>query len=134
MSAYGIGDTSFQAAGGETGVRQLVDNFYDRMGSDERFEAIYNMHPPDKSLSRDKLATFLCGWLGGPRLYQEKYGGISIPAVHQHLSIGESERDQWLQCMSESIEIQPYAEDFKQYLLVQLSKPAEMIRRHAGNP
>ena len=132
MSAYGFGDASFQAAGGEAGIRQLVNAFYDRMGSDARFETIYSMHPPDKSLSRDKLATFLCGWLGGPRLYQEKYGGISIPAVHQHLAIGESERDQWLQCMSEAIDEQAYQPDFKQYLLMQLSKPAEMIRRSSA--
>ena len=78
---YGTGDASFQAAGGEAGIRKLVDDFFDRMGSDERFATIYDMHPDDKAMSRDKLARFLCGWLGGPKLYHEKYGSISIPGI-----------------------------------------------------
>lgn len=28
---YGIGDASYQAAGGEAGIRTLVDDFYDAM-------------------------------------------------------------------------------------------------------
>ncbi len=60
-TGYGTGDASFQAAGGEAGLRRLVDNFFDRMGSDERFATIYALHPEDKTVSRDKLARFLCG-------------------------------------------------------------------------
>ena len=40
---YGTGDASYQAAGGEAGIRKLVDDFFDRMGSDERFARIYGM-------------------------------------------------------------------------------------------
>ena len=126
---YGSGDASFQAAGGVTGLRQLVDDFYDLMGSDERFATIYRMHPNDIETSRDKLARFLCGWLGGPKLYAEKYGPIGIPRAHAHLSIATPERDQWLACMAAAVERQPYAADFKQYLLEQLFVPAEAVRR-----
>lgn len=130
--SYGTGDTSFQAAGGEIGIRQLVDKFYERMGTDQRFSTIYNMHPDDIEVSIDKLARFLCGWLGGPKRYQEKYGPISIPAVHQHLSIGTDERDQWLTCMKESIDEQAYEADFKEYLIFQLSIPAEVVRSRSN--
>lgn len=126
---YGIEDASFQAAGGESGIRKLVDNFFDRMGSDERFAVIYAMHPDDKELSRDKLARFLCGWLGGPKLFSEKYGGISIPRAHEHLEIATPERDQWLSCMKESVAEQPFADEFKAYLMEQLFVPAEGVRR-----
>lgn len=126
---YGIDDGSFQAAGGETGIRQLVNVFFDRMGNDARFATIFAMHPEDKDVSRDKLASFLCGWLGGPRLYQEKYGAIGIPRVHQHLAIKTPERDQWLTCMAESVEEQPFDPSFKQYLMEQLYVPAEAVRR-----
>ncbi len=126
--SYGTGDTSFQSAGGEAGIRKLVDKFYERMGTDPRFSTIYNMHPDDIEVSIDKLARFLCGWLGGPKRYQEKYGSISIPAVHQHLAIGTDERDQWLTCMKESIDEQTYEANFKDYLIAQLSIPAEVIR------
>ena len=126
---YGTGDASFEAAGGEAGLRRLVDNFFDRMGSDERFATIYALHPEDKEVSRDKLARFLCGWLGGPKLYHEKYGSIGIPRVHAHLPITERERDQWLTCMAESVEEQPFAPDFRKYLMEQLFVPAEAVRR-----
>ena len=126
---YGVGDASFQAAGGEAGVFKLVDDFFERMEKDERFSTIWQMHPDDKALSRDKLARFLCGWLGGPRLYNEKYGAISLPRVHAHLAIATPERDQWLTCMSESVEQQPFATTFKSYLMEQLYVPAEAVRR-----
>jgi len=130
---YGVGDASFQAAGGESGIRQLVDAFFDRMGSDERFATIYAMHPDNKEVSRDKLARFLCGWLGGPKLYNEKYGAIGIPRVHAHLAIATAERDQWLACMSETVELQPFAPEFRKYLMEQLFVPAEAVRRRCAS-
>ena len=125
---YGAGDASFRAAGGEAGLRKLVNTFFDRMAIDPRFATIYAMHPEDIDVSRDKLARFLCGWLGGPRLYNEKYGAIGIPRVHAHLAIATPERDQWLTCMTESVAEQTFAEDFKQYLMEQLFVPAEAVR------
>lgn len=130
---FGTGDASFQAAGGEAGIRQLVDEFFDRMGSDRRFATIHAMHPEDKDVSRDKLARFLCGWLGGPKLYNEKYGAIGIPRVHAHLAIATAERDQWLTCMTETVEQQPFAGDFKKYLMEQLFVPAEAVRRRCAD-
>ncbi len=126
---YGSGDASFLAAGGEAGIFKLVNDFFDRMGSDERFRTIWRMHPDDKDVSRDKLARFLCGWLGGPKLYRERYGAIGIPRVHAHLAIATPERDQWLTCMSESVAEQSFAADFKIYLMEQLFIPAEAVRR-----
>ncbi|MBX2823126.1 MAG: group II truncated hemoglobin [Gammaproteobacteria bacterium] len=126
---FGRGDASYRAAGGEVGITRLVDDFYNLMGSDARFRPIYDMHPENITLSREKLAAFLCGWLGGPRLYQEKFGSIGIPAVHRQLDITSNERDQWLGCMSEAIAAQPYTDDFKRYLLEQLSVPASAIVR-----
>ncbi len=127
---YGTGDASYQAAGERDGIFALVNNFFDRMGSDVRFKTIWDMHPDDKDVSRDKLARFLCGWLGGPRLYNEKYGAIGIPRVHAHLAIATPERDQWLTCMSESVAEQAFAADFKTYLMEQFFVPAEAVRRH----
>ena len=126
---YGVGDASYQAAGGEPGIRRLVDVFFTRMTDDARFRTIYDMHGVVDDTSRDKLARFLCGWLGGPKLYREKYGGISIPRAHEHLPIAEAERDQWLTCMAESVAEQPFADSFKTYLMEQLFVPAEAIRR-----
>ena len=128
---YGAGDTSFQTAGRVEGIRKLVDSFYNYMENLTEASTIREMHPKDLDTSRDKLTRFLCGWLGGPRLYQEKYGVIRIPAAHQHLPIGVNERDAWLMCMEKAISDQPYPDDFKVYLLEQLSIPAERVRNRS---
>lgn len=124
---YGHEDSSFKAAGGVEGIQKLVKDFYRIMDESSADTIIRKMHPDNLEVSVDKLARFLCGWLGGPRLYNERYGSISIPAVHAHLAIGEHERDSWLRCMQEAISLQPYAPDFADYLLVQLRVPAERI-------
>ena len=54
---------------------------------------------------------------------------IGIPRVHQHLAIKTPERDQWLTCMAESVEEQPFEPSFKRYLMEQLYVPAEAVRR-----
>jgi len=124
---YGQGDNTFSSAGGEPGIRALVDLFYDRMALD--YKEILDLHPPDNEQSRDKLARFLCGWTGGPKRYSEKYGSITIPGVHAHLPIDGSLRDQWLQCMAEALAQMPYADDLRMYLAEQLAVPAERIRQ-----
>ncbi|MFK7916045.1 MAG: group II truncated hemoglobin [Pseudomonadales bacterium] len=125
--AYGQGDATFQAAGGEAGVRALVDSFYDIMSSDARFATIWSWHPKDPELSRDKLARFLCAWMGGPRRYNEKYGSISIPKAHQHLSVTPAERDQWLDCMGLALAEQGYPQALVDYLAEQLAVPANRV-------
>jgi hemoglobin len=81
---YGNADATYQAAGGQAGIRRLVDSFFDIMSSDSRYRSIYDMHPPDKEMSRDKLALFLCGWMGGPRPFLINTGRS---ASRMHISI-----------------------------------------------
>lgn len=126
---YGAADASFQAAGGVAGITALVERFYAWMDELPQAREIRRMHPDELTLSKDKLARFLCGWLGGPKRYQELYGPIRIPAAHARFAIGEAERDAWLLCMAKAIAEQPYADDFKVYLLQQLAVPAERVRQ-----
>ncbi len=128
QNTYGTGDASYQAAGGETGLIQLVDDFYDVMESLPEAATIREMHPEDLTESRDKLARFLSGWLNGPNTFRPKYGRIFIPPAHRHLAIGEAEMETWLRCMEIALTKQPYAQDFKEYLLRQLRTPAERCR------
>ncbi|ART78788.1 group II truncated hemoglobin [Oceanisphaera avium] len=127
-SSFGQGDSSLQAAGGFKGLQQLAHDFYYAMETRADAAHIRAMHPTDLSESSDKLARFLTSWLGGPALYREKYGPISIPRAHAHLAIGIAERDAWLACMQEALEQQAYSCDFKAYLLRALSVPAERCR------
>ncbi|MDC9727853.1 MAG: group II truncated hemoglobin [Methyloprofundus sp.] len=131
MTQFGTFDASYEAAGKEVGVRKLVDEFYRQMETLTEGQHIRAMHKEDLGTIKDKLALFLMGWLGGPRLYPDKYGSISIPQAHQHLVINEQERDAWLLCMKEALKVQDYSDDFKQYLIQQLAIPAERIRLSA---
>jgi hemoglobin len=45
----------------------------------------------------------LCGWLGGPQLYVEKFGHPRLRARHLPYPIGIAERDQWMACMSQAM-------------------------------
>ncbi|PCI66028.1 MAG: globin [Gammaproteobacteria bacterium] len=126
---FGKQDASYSAAGKIEGIRKLVDSFYQYMDRLDEAKIIRAMHPKDLTVSSDKLACFLSGWLGGPRLYSEKYGSISIPMIHKHLSVASAERDAWLLCMKHAANDQPYHESFKKYLLEQLFVPAERIRQ-----
>lgn len=131
---YGFSDTSFQAAGGIDGIRKLVDDFYLEMDTLPEAAGIRRMHKADLTESRDKLALFLCGWMGGPSLYHEQYGSINIPRDHAHLTIGEAERDAWLLCMERAIAKQGYSPEFSTYLLAQLRIPAERIFATSRKP
>ena len=125
---YGDDDASYIAAGEFAGISKLVNRFFDFMDELPGATTIRNMHPDNLTESREKLTRFLCGWLGGPKLYSEKYGPIRIPMAHSHLVIEESERDSWLMCMQLAIDEQNYAAAFKNYLIEQLYNPAERIR------
>lgn len=129
---YGQQNTTFLAAGGEEGIRKLVDDFYDLMASEDDYKTIIGMHPKNVAISRDKLSRFLCGWMGGPPRYNEKYGPINIPMVHAHLPITGVEMDQWLACMQQALDRQPYPTSLIEYLMKELAKPAERIRLVCG--
>lgn len=124
--AFGTLDATYQAAGGEDGIRRLVDSFYAIMGTNPAYARIYHWHA-NVPEARDKLARFLCGWMGGPKRYREKYGPINIPQVHGHLPVTSVERDMWLDCMSEALAQQPYSDALREYLRVQLAVPAQRI-------
>ena len=110
--------------GGEAGLRQVIDRFYDAMDSLPEAATIRAMHPADLSLSRDKLAAFLTGWLGGPKRYNERWGTIRIPAAHGHLAIGSAERDAWLMCMQAAIDGMPVTDDFRAYFMREIAVQA----------
>lgn len=126
---YGQDDYSFQTAGGIDGIHQLVTDFYQQMDTLNEAAHIRSMHPENQEESIDKLARFLTGWMGGPALYDEKYGRISIPGAHHHIDIGIAERDAWLLCMENALQLQEnYPHDFREYLMKQLSFPANLCR------
>jgi hemoglobin len=93
----------FERLGGEPGVRALVDRFYDLMDLAPDLARIRGLHPGNLGGLRDKLFWFLCGWLGGPDLYVQRFGHPRLRARHLPYAIGIAERDQWLACMAQAM-------------------------------
>jgi len=124
---FGVEDNSYNAAGGLTGLTALVYSFYEHMDSLPEARSIREMHPSDLAESRKKLAYFLSGWLGGPKLYSKNFGSTTMPKAHRHLPIGRAEVESWMLCMKKAVDKQPYEESFKVYLIEQLRVPAERI-------
>ncbi len=128
MTTYGIGDASYRAAGGSAGLIRLADAFYEYMRTLPEAATILAMHVEPLTVSRDKLATFLCGWLGGPKMYAHEWGAMAIPAAHAHLKIDGPERDAWLLCMKRAVDDQPWDPSFKEYFMRAITVPAERVR------
>lgn len=95
--------SAFAQLGSEANVQSLVDRFYDLMDLEPAYAGIRSLHPTSLDGSRDKLYWFLCGWLGGPDLYQQRFGHPRLRARHLPYQIGIDERDQWMACMRQAM-------------------------------
>ena len=95
--------TAFEWIGGEAAIRALVDRFYDLMDLEPAYAQLRALHPTPLDGSRDKLHWFLCGWMGGPQHYTERFGHPRLRARHMPYAIGVVERDQWMACMRQAM-------------------------------
>lgn len=97
--------TPYEAIGGELALRAIVKDFYRIMDELPEAYGIRKLHPQDLAGSEEKLFMFLSGWLGGPNLFIEQFGHPRLRARHLPFSIAGNERDQWLMCMRQALEM-----------------------------
>ena len=95
--------TPFEWIGGEPVIRQMVDRFYDLMDLEPGYAELRAAHGTDLDKARDHLFWFLCGWMGGPDYFVERFGHPRLRARHMPFKIGILERDQWLACMDQAM-------------------------------
>lgn len=82
---------------GEEGVKNLVAAFYRRVRTDD---VIGPMYPDDDwEGSEERLREFLLFRFSGKQTYLEKRGHPRLRMRHMPFSIGERERDRWLELM-----------------------------------
>ena len=124
--------TPYETLGGESAVRGLVDRFYDLMDLEPPYALLRSIHPSDLSGSRDKLFWFLSGWLGGPDLYQSRFGHPRLRARHLPYSIGIAERDQWMACMVQAMQEEAVDPAMAQRLAESFFGTADWMRNRGG--
>lgn len=124
--------TAFELVGGEARVRELVDRFYDLMDLEPDFAGLRALHPPTLDGSRDKFFWFLCGWLGGPDHYIQRFGHPRLRARHLPFPISSNERDQWLQCMAWAMEEVGLSDALRERLLHSFFDTADWMRNRPG--
>jgi hemoglobin len=121
----------YELLGGKTGVRSLVDRFYDLMDSAPEAEKIRAFHPKSLKQSREKLFLFLSGWSGGPQLYVERFGHPRLRLRHMPFPIGLMERDQWLWCMNKALDESQLDPRVVEYLKARFAEVADGMRNLA---
>lgn len=120
--------TPYHLLGGEEGVRRLATAFYDVMTELPQAEDIRRMHAENLDEIKQKLFEYLSGWMGGPRLYLEKYGTVCLTGPHKPYAINADHRDQWLLCMDQALERIEASEEVKAMLKEPMFGLADLIR------
>ncbi|MBN2684336.1 MAG: group II truncated hemoglobin [Pontiellaceae bacterium] len=125
---YREGDNQYRMAGGEEGCLKLANDFYDLMETLPETAHIQSLHIEDMQITRRKLGLFLCGYFSGPNRYNEEFGPIKLGPAHAHIPIGTADKEAWLLCMKKALDLQPYPQEFKEFLLQRFEVPAERCR------
>ena len=84
---------------GEEGIFELLADVY------RRFEGtpIRHLFPPDLLVASERSAAFFVQLLGGPPLFNERYGPPRMRARHIPFEIDERARSVWLDCFEGAV-------------------------------
>ena len=122
----------FEWIGGEEKIQALVERFYDLMDLEPQYAALRAAHGSELDNARQRLFWFLCGWLGGPQHYIERFGHPRLRGRHAPFAIGVSERDQWVACMVLAMEDVGIEEGIRRKLLENFFNTADFMRNKEG--
>ena len=122
----------FDALGGEPVITALVDRFYDLMDIEPAYAELRAAHGSTLDNARQRLIWFLCGWLGGPQHYTERFGHPRLRQRHMPFSIGIVERDQWLACMDQAMQETGLTPTWRERLNVSFFQTADWMRNRSN--
>ena len=120
--------TPYEQIGGDAGIHQLVNRFYDLMDTSPEAATVRRLHAASLKSSREKLYLYLTGWTGGPQVYVEKYGHPRLRARHLPFHISSRERDEWLWCMDRALDEQSMPDELRVFLREKLHALADHMR------
>lgn len=99
--------TPFDLVGGKPAVDAIVGRFYDLIESDPDYAGLRAVHGPDLGPVREGLASYITGWLGGPRDWFETPGKGCIMSLHNGFAITTDIAGQWINAMIRAIAAEP---------------------------
>jgi len=129
--AIGPHRTPFEAIGHDAAVA-LAERFYDHMDAKE--PALVAVHRQDESgtrvaaVVRERFASFLVQWLGGPHDYSRANGHPRLRMRHGHVAVDIAMRDAWLRCMDAALEHPSIDEETRRYLARHFAEVADFLR------
>jgi len=112
--------------GGDEKVRQLAEVFYDTIEAESPI--LKELLPSNTSKTREKFFMYLSGWMGGPPLYEMKWGHPQLRRRHFPFKIGEHEAQEWMRCMRLAMEDVGLAEPLRNYLDTRFDDLARHMR------
>lgn len=119
----------YDQMGGETAVHRLVETFYDIVEQEPEGKPLLLLHLRGHGVAHSRIEqfNFLSGFLGGPRLYVERYGHSDVRQMHAHVAIDPPARDAWLRCMEMAIDRVGLAAEVKSALMKHFTRVADML-------
>jgi len=94
---WGDTPTPYVELGGDERVQALAETFYNVI--EEESPTLRAMLPANTENTRRKFYMYLSGWMGGPPLYEAKWGHPRLRMRHLPFSIGDDEAAEWMRCM-----------------------------------
>lgn len=127
--------STYLQLGGESGIRKLVNRFYELMDTLSEARVVRLMHPSSLADSADSLFKFLSGWFGGPPLFQLERGHPRLRMRHAPFAVSIVERDEWMLCMRQAIDEQVNDTALNSKLQLMFSEMADhMINTDGSSP
>ena len=84
---------------GEANIFAMIEDLYRELEQ----SSLRALFPADMVKASQKSAAFFVGLLGGPPLYQQRYGNPMMRARHMPFMIDEAARQEWLACFERTL-------------------------------
>jgi len=103
LAGMASGSTMFDRVGGEEFFESLTRRFYESVAADPVLRRLYPEGPEGFEAARRHLKMFLMQYWGGPRVYESTRGAPQLRARHARFTIGQTERDAWVEHMTAAV-------------------------------
>lgn len=123
---WGQADTPYEELGGEEGTRDLAEAFYDVI--EKESPTLREMLPSNTRNTRQKFFMYLSGWLGGPPLYENRWGHPRLRMRHLPFPIGDQEAIEWMRCMRIALDRAKVEEPLRSFLVERFEPLAQHMR------